>query len=154
MAGKTSRRKERRFAFQVLYSINFAASPSTKAAEATFANFLETDEQTEQAVDMPFARSLVQGVVTHLQELDTTIARFSKHWKLSRIAHVELTILRLGVFEMIHVPDVPVRVAINEAIELSKDFGDDNSRNFINGILDGVAKDLDRQSGRDDTNRP
>ncbi|MGX9365217.1 transcription antitermination factor NusB [Desulfoplanes sp. PS50] len=150
MAGKTSRRKERRFAFQVLYSINFEPSPSIKGAEATFANFLETDEQTEPAADMPFARSLVQGVVAHIQELDAIIARFSKHWKLSRIAHVELTILRLGVFEMIHVPDVPVRVAINEAIELSKDFGDDNSRNFINGILDGIAKDLARQSGCDD----
>jgi N utilization substance protein B len=151
MAGKTSRRKERRFAFQVLYSINFEATPSMEGVETTFANFLETDEQTQQSAEMPFARSLVQGVVSHIQELDATIARFSKHWKLSRIAHVELTILRLGVFEMLHVPEVPVPVAINEAIELSKDFGDDNSRNFINGILDGIARDLTRQSARDDT---
>lgn len=95
---------------------------------------------------MPFARTLVQGVMEHLDELDATIARFSKHWKLSRIAQVELTILRLGVFEMSYVPDVPVRVAINEAIELSKEFGDDNSRNFINGILDGVGKELTESS--------
>ncbi|WP_462324068.1 transcription antitermination factor NusB [Desulfoplanes sp.] len=145
MTGKTSRRKERQFAFQVLYSVNFEDSPSMDGVDATFANFLETDDRTEQPSDMPFARNLVHGVVGRIEELDATIARFSKHWKLSRIAHVELTILRLGVFEMVHVPDVPVRVAINEAIELAKDFGDDNSRNFINGILDGVAKDLGKQ---------
>ncbi len=145
MAGKTSRRKERQFAFQVLYAVNFEDTPSMGRVNATFANFQETDEQTDRVADMPFARSLVQGVVEHIDELDATISRFSRHWKLSRIAHVELSILRLGVFEMLYVPDVPVRVAINEAIELAKEFGDDNSRNFINGILDGVAKDLAKQ---------
>lgn len=145
MAGKTSRRKERRFAFQVLYSVNFQATPSRDCVDATFANFLAVDNPDDQASDMPFARSLVHGVVSHMDELDATIARFSRHWKISRIANVDLTILRLGVFEMLHVPDVPVRVAINEAIELAKDFGDDNSRNFINGILDGVAKNLNTQ---------
>ncbi|MDD4648423.1 MAG: transcription antitermination factor NusB, partial [Desulfoplanes sp.] len=80
------------------------------------------------------------------KELDTTIARFSKHCKLNRIAKIELTILRLAVFEMLHVPDVPVRVTINEAIELAKKFGDDNSRTFVNGILDAVAKDVAKVS--------
>ena len=145
MAGKTSRRKERQFAFQVLYSVNFEAVPSMDSVDATFANFLATDTPDDQTPDMPFARSLVHGVVNLMDELDATIAKFSRHWKISRIANVDLTILRLGVFEMMHVPDVPVRVAINEAIELAKNFGDDNSKNFINGILDGVAKDLTKQ---------
>ncbi|PIE69319.1 MAG: transcription antitermination factor NusB [Deltaproteobacteria bacterium] len=146
MAGKTSRRKERQFAFQVLYSINFADTVSPNHVDTTFDHFLTTDCEDGQEAAMPFARTLVQGVMEHLDELDATIARFSKHWKLSRIAQVELTILRLGVFEMSYVPDVPVRVAINEAIELSKEFGDDNSRNFINGILDGVGKELTESS--------
>ncbi len=142
MAGTTSRRKERQFAFQVLYSVYAEDTASKDCVDATFDHFLTTEHEAEDETDMPFARSLVNGVMEHLGDLDATIARFSKHWKLSRIAQVELTILRLGVFEMRYVADIPVRVAINEAIELAKEFGDDNSRNFINGILDGVGKEL------------
>ncbi len=63
----------------------------------------------------------------------------SQHWKIERIANVELSILRLSLYEMLYT-DIPVRAAINEAIELSKTFGDEKSRGFVNGILDGVAK--------------
>ncbi len=146
MAGTTSRRKERQFAFQVLYSVHAEDTASKDRVEATFDHFLTTEHEAQDETAMPFARTLVHGVMEHLDELDATIARFSKHWKLSRIAQVELTILRLGIFEMRYVADIPVRVAINEAIELAKEFGDDNSRNFINGILDGVGKELAESS--------
>jgi len=77
------------------------------------------------------------------REIDALIVRFSKNWKLSRIAKVELTILRLAVFEILYRPDIPLRVTLNEAIELAKRYGDENSRNFINGILDAIAKAVD-----------
>ncbi len=77
------------------------------------------------------------------RELDEVIARFSKNWKLTRIAKVELTILRLAMHEILHRQDIPLRVAINEAVELAKTYGDDNSPTFVNGILDAVARAVD-----------
>ena len=76
-------------------------------------------------------------------DIDALVVRFSKNWKLARIAKVELTILRLAVHEILSRPDIPLRVSLNEAIELSKRYGDENSRNFINGILDALAKAVD-----------
>ena len=78
------------------------------------------------------------------EALDNIIARHSRHWKLERIARMELAILRLALFELLHMPDVPAKVVINEAVELAKDFGDDNSGTFVNGVLDAVA----RENGR------
>jgi N utilization substance protein B len=146
MTVKISRREQRQFAFQVLYALHFEKAPTLEFIRRTFDNFQEEAGETPPQTDLPFARSLVQGVYDTNKELDTTIARFSKHWKLNRIAKIELTILRLAVFEILHVPDVPVRVTINEAIELAKKFGDDNSRTFVNGILDAVAKDVAKVS--------
>jgi N utilization substance protein B len=79
------------------------------------------------------------GVSVNLHDIDKTIEDHSQHWKIERIAMVELSILRLSLYEMLFT-DIPVKAAINEAIELSKTFGDDKSRSFVNGILDGVAK--------------
>lgn len=90
-----------------------------------------------------FAWRLFSGVWRQRRELDETVARYSQHWKIERIARVELTILRLAIFEMLHAEDLPLKVAINEAVELSKAYGDENSRNFVNGILDGVARAVD-----------
>ena len=83
---------------------------------------------------------LTEGVFERREALDSIIAGHSRHWKLERIARVELAILRLALFELLHMPDVPAKVVINEAVELAKDFGDDNSGTFVNGVLDAVAK--------------
>ncbi len=141
MTVMTSRREQRQFAFQVLYSLHFEEKPSRDFIRKTFLNFQEETDDGDTLADQTFAWDLVQGVFDTNTELDATIARFSRNWKLNRIAKIELTLLRLGVFEMLHGKDVPVRVAINEAIELAKEFGDDNSPNFVNGILDAVARD-------------
>jgi N utilization substance protein B len=85
----------------------------------------------------------VLGAWNAQRELDEVIARFSKNWKLTRIAKVELTILRLAMHEILHRQDIPLRVAINEAVELAKTYGDDNSPTFVNGILDAVARAVD-----------
>jgi N utilization substance protein B len=71
------------------------------------------------------------------------IGQFSRHWKVDRIGKIELTVLRLAVFEMLYREDIPPKVAINEAIELAKQFGDERSRPFVNGLLDAAAKALD-----------
>ena len=144
MTVMTSRREQRQFAFQVLYALHFEKKPSRDFIRKTFLNFQEEPIKEGTSDDQNFAWNLVQGVFDTNAELDATIARFSKNWKLNRIAKIELTLLRLGVFEMMHAPEIPVRVAINEAIELAKEFGDDNSPNFVNGILDAVAKDISK----------
>jgi N utilization substance protein B len=83
---------------------------------------------------------LVSGVATHREELDAYISRFSEHWRLERMAAVDLAILRLAVFELLHCPEVPPKVVVNEAVELGKSFGAENSGAFINGILDSFLK--------------
>jgi len=87
---------------------------------------------------------LCKGVWGRHEELDRIIQDNSQHWKLGRIGKVELTILRLALFEIMNVEDIPLRVALNEAVELSKEFGDENSPGFVNGILDAVAKAVDQ----------
>ncbi|MEW5773720.1 MAG: transcription antitermination factor NusB [Thermodesulfobacteriota bacterium] len=140
--GRGTRRGGRRRAFEVLYGLTFVPAESTQALEFAFA-------ETPRAADgdagdrQDFAWELVRGVWDQRGRLDEIIARFSRHWKIARIARIELTILRLALYEILHLPDVPPRVAINEAVELAKRFGDENSKNFVNGILDAVARAVD-----------
>ncbi|MBG0789415.1 MAG: transcription antitermination factor NusB [Desulfovibrionaceae bacterium] len=132
------RRVGRTLAFQVLYSVHFRKEGTDM--EALFAvNPLVMEQESETACD--FAHDLVVGVDAHVADIDKAIENHSQNWKIERIAMVELSILRLSLYEMMFT-DIPVKAAINEAIELSKTFGDDKSRSFVNGILDGVAKSL------------
>ncbi|MDD3311733.1 transcription antitermination factor NusB [Pseudodesulfovibrio sp.] len=136
------RRVGRTLAFQVLFGACFDDPKRPVSIETQFdVNPLVIEQESEAALD--FARELVLGVTAHLAELDKTIEAHSQHWKIERIAVVERTILRLSLYEMQHT-DIPVKAAINEAIELSKTFGDNKSRSFVNGILDGAAKRMDK----------
>ena len=90
-----------------------------------------------------FAWELVEGVWSKSEELDASITSFSRNWRVDRMGRVELTLLRLAVYEITFRNDVPAKVAINEALELSRQFGEGNAKSFINGILDAVAKALE-----------
>ncbi|SKA63192.1 transcription antitermination factor NusB [Desulfobaculum bizertense] len=143
---KGSRRGGRRRAFEVLYSLNFNEVDSKRDLEKMFRLAPAPSEEAAErnaSERKEFAWELVSGVWEHNADIDKKIDEYSQHWKLSRIARIELTILRLALFEMLYVNDVPLKVAINEAIELAKRFGDDNSKNFVNGILDAVAKAIE-----------
>ena len=85
----------------------------------------------------------MQGVWSNSAALDDAITRFSHNWRVDRMGRVELTLLRLAVYELLFRNDVPPKVSINEALELSRQFGEGNAKNFINGILDAVAQALD-----------
>lgn len=136
------RRVGRTLAFQVLYGTHFKDAQSPMDMETFFdINPLVMEEKSETARE--FARDLVMGVDARVAELDKTIESHSQHWKIERIAMVELTILRLSLYEMLHT-DIPLKAAINEAIELSKTFGDGKSRGFVNGILDGASKTIEK----------
>lgn len=138
-----NRRHQRRFAFQVIYSLVFGRDMSKDALIKSFDNFW-TEEEFEIERQDSYAWTLVEGVFDNHDSIDEIITLHSQHWKLNRIAKVELTILRLCLFEMLFCPDIPLKVAMNEAIELAKDFGDDNSKTFVNGVLDAAAKGAER----------
>lgn len=91
-----------------------------------------------------FAESLVQGVSTHREALDELITRFSRNYRLSRLAAVDRNILRLAVYEILHNKEVPPVVAINEAIELAKQYGSEESGRFVNGLLDRIRAESQR----------
>lgn len=135
-----NRRHQRRFAFQVIYALNFTRDLDHLSLVRSFDNFW-AEESFDLNREDSYAWELVLGVFAHYDVLDAIITRHSQHWKINRIAKVELTILRLSLYEILFCPDIPFRVALNEAIELAKDFGDDNSRTFVNGILDAAVKD-------------
>jgi len=142
---KGTRRQGRTLAFQVLFGLAF--DPHFKIDQAslrrTFAdNPAVMDCDAEEAVS--FASQLFMGICEHLDDIDKVIGKHSDHWKIGRIGKVELAILRLALYEILHRQDIPLKVAINEAIELAKGFGDENSRAFVNGILDAVARAVDQ----------
>jgi len=91
-----------------------------------------------------FAESLLQGVCTHKADLDEIITRYARNYRLSRLAAVDRNILRLAVYEMFHTTEVPPVVAINEAIELAKQYGSEESGGFVNGLLDKMRGELKR----------
>lgn len=100
------------------------------------------------AKSMPFFLRLVNGVTAARSEIDAVIERFSSHWKVSRMSGVDRNVLRLAVFEMLCCDDIPVKVSINEAIDIGKRFGTDDSGSFINGILDSIHAAMDKEAIR------
>jgi len=128
------RTKARERAVQALYQIDVAATDLDEA----LSRFWKSFEPVEREV-MELAEELVRGVAKHRREVDDAIEDVSENWRLDRMARVDRNVLRLAVFELLHRHDVPVKVVINEAIELGKKFGSESSGAFINGVLDRVA---------------
>lgn len=91
-----------------------------------------------------FVERLVQGVMNNLTALDEMISRYSSNWKVSRMSQVDRNVLRLAVYEMNFEEDVPVRATLNEAIEIAKRYGTEDSGKFVNGILDRIAQELQK----------
>ncbi len=144
---KGLRRIGREVAFQILYSSNFLDVQDTEKLFAVVEHFFpDLDKSEGKKKAKEFARELIQGVIENRDKLDEIIERYSKNWRLSRIGKIEVTILRLGIFEMMYRIDVPIKVAIDEAVELSKEFGDQRSKKFVNGILDAVSKSIQNTS--------
>lgn len=135
------RRAGRKLAFQVLFGTCFDPAQKKPLAVTFRDNPAVLGVEDEKVC--AFALGLATEVLDRQEELDAVVKRFSQNWKVERIARVELVILRLALYEMLHRPDIPLKVAINEGVELAKAFGDENSPGFINGILDAAAKAID-----------
>ncbi len=85
-----------------------------------------------------FAYSIIKGTIKNLEEIDKIIAKYAQNWSVKRMAVIDRNILRMAIFELLFLKDIPPKVSINEAIELAKKYGDKNSGRFINGILDKI----------------
>ena len=93
------------------------------------------------ADDSSFAKDLVDGVVGNMEELDVVIVKYAPEWPIAQIPIIDRNVLRLGLYEMLHVTETPTKVAINEAVEMGKRFGGDSSGKFVNGVLGALYKD-------------
>ncbi|HET9595846.1 MAG TPA: transcription antitermination factor NusB [Anaeromyxobacteraceae bacterium] len=137
MAALAKRTKARERAVQALYQIDVAATDLDEA----LSRFWKSFEPVEREV-MDLAEALVRGVARNRREIDDAIEAVSTNWRIDRMPRVDRNVLRLAVHELLHRPDVPVKVVLNEAIELGKKFGSESSGAFINGVLDKLAAGL------------
>ena len=128
------RRKSRELALQLLYEMEVKGSDPKSVLDRS------QEEISEEG--RKFAGDLLDGTFRNRKEIDDLIERHSLHWKMVRMAVVDRNILRLGVYELLYLHDVPTSVILNEAIEIAKKFGTEESGAFINGILDKVAKEV------------
>ncbi|MEE8346599.1 MAG: transcription antitermination factor NusB [Dehalococcoidia bacterium] len=131
MAGK--RRKARIVALKALFEIDSVSHSPDHILERLSEEFPLPDDAAE------FARQLVHGVIENRQRLDDTIRKNAPAWPLEQVAAVDRNILRLAIYEIVIDNRVPMRAAINEAIELAKEFGGEASPKFINGVLGSIA---------------
>ena len=131
-----NRTKSRECTLQMLYQADIRHTGSQQIVEEFWCGQEEGVEPEVQA----FANQLFSGTLEHLADIDALIAKYADNWDMKRMAVIDRNILRLGVFELLHLEEVPPKVSINEAIELAKRFGDAESGKFINGILDAIHK--------------
>jgi len=139
------RTKAREYALQVLYQLDIRRGDTAE----TLQEFWDARQPAPEV--KAFAQQLAEGTMSHAQEIDQLISAHADNWDMKRMAVVDRNILRLGVFELLYVTDVPPSVCIDEAIELAKRFGDAESAKFINGILDAIHKASPRKDAPTDS---
>lgn len=142
------RRKAREAALQVLYSLDANGGDADEALR----RFWEIFDSTGEPEDVVFAdriksftSQLVHGAWRNRQTIDDMISGSSEHWSLGRMSRVDRSILRMAIYELLYCDDIPPKVSLNEAIDLGKIFGSENSGAFINGILDALYAEMVRQ---------
>ena len=127
-----TRREARELAFILLFERSFS--------NEAIAEILENAGEARDIVGDTFAISLAEGAVEHTEEIDELISSHAHNWSRERLSRVALAILRLAIYEMQWVEDIPTSVSINEAVELAKRYGGDADASFINGVLGGIAR--------------
>jgi len=132
------RRRARTLAFQALYEVDSAGHEM----EAVINNLPTKEGLSEESA--AFARGLVSGVIQNREKIDQNIQKFAPAWPIEQIAVVDRNILRLAIFEILLDNKTPIKVAINEAVELAKKFGSDSSQKFVNGVLGSVSALISR----------
>ena len=127
-----ARSRARRRALQAIYAWQMSGQPIAKVIEQF------RDEQDMEIADLTYFEDLVRGIDKHHEQLDTELRRFLDR-EIAQVDPIERGVLRIAAYEMLHRPDIPYRVVINEAIETTKRFGADHGHTYINGVLDKAA---------------
>ncbi|MDU5107092.1 MULTISPECIES: transcription antitermination factor NusB [unclassified Clostridium] len=133
-----NRKRSREIAMELLFGMTL----SKNTLEETIETFLEDYEMKLNTIDLDYIKEILLKVEENKTEIDKKIEEALTNWKLERISKVNLSILRLAIGEMLYMEDVPEKVAINEAIEMTKKYSEDKSVSFINGVLDKAFKNL------------
>lgn len=133
-------------ALQTLYELDFRVEVQDKNLDQDAILQRNIDRYSEVVEDKAFIIEIVEGVLSHQEELDGIIQPVAPDWPLDQIARVDRSILRIGVYELMYNKSVPKKVVINESVELAKSFGADNSSKFINGVLGTVLKNIEAKT--------
>ena len=136
-----SRRELREQIFKMLFRIEFHEGMEM---EEQMQLFLEEEEEISKE-DSEYIRNKYENIVEHLEEIDASVNEKAKGWKTSRMAKVELSLIRLAVYEIQYDEDIPAGVAINEAVELAKKYCNEKAAPFINGVLSKIGQDMDEE---------
>jgi len=140
------RRKAREVALQVLYELDVLNIDAKEAITLFWNNFHATEDSKK------FSTLLIEGAWDNREQIDNLIRSCSEHWSLERMSRVDRNILRMAVYELLYCPNIPPKVTLNEAIDLGKMYGSENSGSFINGILDAVYLTLYKETMKQDVN--
>jgi N utilization substance protein B len=141
-----ARHSGRQAALQMLFQIEVSGASASSAIDSFWRSFAESADPEGRG----YADEIVQGVAQTQDDLDRKIVEASSHWRIERMTRVDRNLLRLGTWELTERPDIPGAVILDEAVELAKLFGTDESSAFINGVLNRIAETL----GRKDEPRP
>jgi N utilization substance protein B len=131
-----SRHRSRQRALQILYMWDLRRQTAAEALSAYYDSLYSEESRLKPQQDL-FLEQLVNGTISHAAELDESITRHAEHWRIERMPVVDRNILRLAVYEMLHL-DTPPAVVIDEALELARRFSNEESVQFVNGVLDAI----------------
>jgi len=144
-----SRRKGRILAFQALFfwESSRATGDSAPVEELIGFDWLEDEKLANLDEEIAvFSRALIAGAIENIAEIDSMITAHLENWKMARLNRVDLAILRMSVYSLLYMNDIPPSIVIDEAIGISREFGTDDSFRFINGVLDSIRKTLQGQN--------
>ncbi|MBK1810992.1 transcription antitermination factor NusB [Clostridium sp. YIM B02505] len=133
-----NRIRTREIAVQLTYQMMINKEEPSEAIES----FKEAFEGDITEIDDTYLNQVINGINEKKDQLDAIVEKYLVNWKLGRVSKVNLSILRVALYEMLHFEDIPNKVAINEALEIAKKFSDEKSVSFINGVLDKALKDM------------
>lgn len=130
------RRRAREFALQVLFQIDITKDDWEEGLRL----FWEITPADRESID--FTNLIVKGTMENIEKIDSLITRFAQHWDINRMSIVDRNVLRSSLYELLYFKEIPTKVTINEAIEIAKTYGSQDSGRFINGILDRIRKEV------------
>jgi N utilization substance protein B len=145
----SNRHLGRIIALQTLYEQDFRRSASDKSLDLEAILSRNIDRYAATLEDKAFVERLVRGVDQRAADLDAKLQPIAPEWPIDQIARMDRVVLRIGLYELLHEPDVPPKVVINEAVELAKAFGSENSSKFVNGVLGTALRQI--EADRPDT---